>query len=461
MQYKVCISGEMLKELYQHLFPGDGKEAVAVALCGRASSNAIVKLTVHKLILIPHSECIREGDLIKWRTERIVPLFEAAMSKNMAIVKIHSHPGGYDQFSSTDDASDLDLFESVFGWTDTDHVHASLIMLPNREIFGRVISKNSQFTSIEQILVAGDQIEIFKRNATQYQELPETKRNRQLFGEGTILKLKQLSVAVVGCSGTGSPVVEQLVRLGVGKIILVDPDRVERKNLNRILNTKKSDADRKRYKVDVLKDAIESFGFGTNVKVFANNLYDSKEALNEVACSDVLFGCLDSVDGRHLLNHISSFYLLPYFDLGVKLVSDGRGGIDQIAATVHYIQPGRSSLRTRGVYNEEDLRAAGTYRVDPERYGELKKEGYIANVNEERPAVVSVNMQIASIAVNEMLARVHNYRNDKNEDFAVTRISLKDSYTQYDRDGEDDMYLKKYVGRGDMIPFLNLTELNF
>ena len=50
-------------------------------------------------------------------------------------------------------------------------------------------------------------------------------------------KLQNLSVAVVGCSGTGSPVIEQLARLGVGRLLLVDPDVVKVKNLNRILNT--------------------------------------------------------------------------------------------------------------------------------------------------------------------------------------------------------------------------------
>ena len=45
-----------------------------------------------------------------------------------------------------------------------------------------------------------------------------------------------MSIAVVGCSGTGSPVIEQLARLGVGRLVLVDPDRVEEKNLNRIVN---------------------------------------------------------------------------------------------------------------------------------------------------------------------------------------------------------------------------------
>ena len=61
-----------------------------------------------------------------------------------------------------------------------------------------------------------------------------TLRHAQAFGTGTTALLRNLSVAIVGCSGTGSIVAEQLARLGAGRLVLVDPDRVEEKNLNRI-----------------------------------------------------------------------------------------------------------------------------------------------------------------------------------------------------------------------------------
>ena len=51
-----------------------------------------------------------------------------------------------------------------------------------------------------------------------------------------------MTVGVVGCSGTGNPVIEQLMRLGVGKLVVIDPDTVEFKNLDRILYTTVEDA---------------------------------------------------------------------------------------------------------------------------------------------------------------------------------------------------------------------------
>ena len=53
----------------------------------------------------------------------------------------------------------------------------------------------------------------------------------------------------VGVSGTGSVVAEQLARLGSGEIILVDFDRIEGRNLDRILNSTMADVADSRLKV--------------------------------------------------------------------------------------------------------------------------------------------------------------------------------------------------------------------
>lgn len=180
--------------------------------------------------------------------------------------------------------------------------------------------------------------------------MPEfARRHVQAFGRGTTSLLRKLSVAVVGCSGTGSPVIEQLARLGFGRLVVVDPDRVEEKNLNRILNATIGDARAGRFKVEVAERSVRQIGLGTEVISIARSLFDQQAVLAVAEC-DVVFGCMDSVDGRHLLNRLSVFYNLPYFDVGVKLEADGFGGVNQICGTVHYLQPDRSSLLSRGVY---------------------------------------------------------------------------------------------------------------
>jgi hypothetical protein len=459
MTTTLVLSGQAHKTIYRHLFPGDGLEAIAVAICGRSQYLNENKILIHEIILIPYDECDRREGLLTWSTNRLAPFFEMIMNKNMAIVKIHSHPGGYDRFSETDDKSDQEFFQSVYGWSGTEDLHASAVMLPNGTLFGRSVSIDGQFDPLEKIILVGDEIRFWWARSS-YSPSEFALRTKQAFGQGTTELLGRLKIGVVGCSGTGSPVIEQLVRLGVGKLVLVDPDTVEKKNLNRILNTTLKDAEESKLKVNVLAKAILEMNLGTQIEIHAKNLFDESVVVQSLASCDVLFGCLDSIDGRHLLNQLASFYLVPYFDLGIRLTADGNGGIEQILGTVHYIQPCRGSLLTRGVYTGEGLRAAGLTRSNPQEYEDLRRSGYIINASVHSPAVISVNMLAASLAINEFLARIHNFRNDDNDEYEINRFSLTDGYFYHEKDETVDNYLKKFAGRGDMKPLLNMPELS-
>jgi len=276
---------------------------------------------------------------------------------------------------------------------------------------------------------------------------------------GTTKAIKQLAIAVVGCSGTGSPVVEQLARLGVGELVLVDPDHVEERNLNRILNSKYEDALLKRLKVEVLSEAVESMGLDTKVTTFAENLC-TPEVIKTVAECDVIFGCMDGIEGRHLLNTLAAFYLLPYFDMGVKLEADGKAGVDEVCGSVHYLQPGKSSLLSRGVFTLEQVRADSIRRTDPDAYEEMLKSKYIVGAQEDSPAVISINMLLVSMAVNEFLARLHPYRHEPNSEYAEYRISLAGGFLYNACEGKPCKVLAPHVGRGDLSPLLGKPSLS-
>jgi hypothetical protein len=140
------MTGKQHAALARHLFPGDGCEAAAVALCGRRVSADGITLLVHRLILIPHAECpLRAPDRLVWPTERLLPDIEFAAMKNLAVVKFHSHPGSYEAFSQQDDRSDREFFSSIFGWMESDLPHGSAVMLPDGRLFGRVVLLDGTF----------------------------------------------------------------------------------------------------------------------------------------------------------------------------------------------------------------------------------------------------------------------------------------------------------------------------
>jgi len=225
------------------------------------------------------------------------------------------------------------------------------------------------------------------------------------------------------------------------------------------LNATMNDAQRDVPKVEVAARAIAAMGLGTKVHTFATSLFD-EEVIRALGGCDVVFGCMDSIDGRHLLNKLSTFYIVPYIDLGVKIEADGKGGVDQVAGSVHYLKPGGSSLLSRHVYTLEQVRAAGLKRTDPEKYRGQLAEGYIRGVAEDQPAVIQLNMLIASLGVNELLARLHPYRLDPNREFAITRVSLSHGIWDHEAEATTCPVLARHVGRGDTSPLLDWAELS-
>jgi len=457
MDVTLTLSGRQHKALRNHLFPGDGKEAVALLLCGRRAGLRH-KLLAHEVFLIPHDCCQREQDRLTWPTEVVVPALERAAKRDLSVVKIHSHPGGFSRFSEADDEADSKLFPSVFGWVDHEFPHASTVMLPDGRMFGRAFFADGTTKELTLISIVGDDLH-FWRAAQLDRGVPEfARRHAQAFGERTYALLSNLSVAVIGCSGTGSPVVEQLGRLGVGKLVLVDPDPIEDKNLNRIINSTKADVGR--LKVDVLAEAVTAMGTGTKVTTVPLNL-NHPDAVKAVADCDVVFGCMDGHEGRRTLNRLVAFYLLPYFDVGIRLDADGVGGVDQVCGSVHYLQPDGSSLLSRGVISNTQADAEAMKRTAPATYEDLRRQKYIKGVQEDRPAVISVNMFFASLAINEFLARMHPYRLDDNGEFDWITISLTQFNINSDfREAEPCKAFSRFTGRGDVMPLLDMPALD-
>jgi molybdopterin/thiamine biosynthesis adenylyltransferase len=460
MEFVLRLTGEQHTKLLAHLYPGDGMEAAALMLCGRHGGGARHVMCARKIVLIPHDQCERSPVRVTWPTRFGDGLVAEAGRRGMAIVKVHSHPGGYEAFSDWDDRSDLSFFRSVSNWLEDGRPHGSAVMLPGGRMFARVVTEDGEFQPCDLVSVAGEELLFWHASGIGHGVPEFARRHAQAFGAGTVNLLRKLTIAVVGCSGTGSPLVEQLVRLGVGRLLLIDPDRVEWKNLNRIFMTTAADANLGRLKVEVLAEAIGRIGLGTEVIPLAAELATPK-VIRAVAASDMVFGCMDSLAGRDVLNRVAAFYSLPNIDLGVQLTALEKGGIDQITGAVHYLQPGRSSLKSRGVYDSEDVRAELLRRDDPGEYRRRLKEKYIRGAQEDRPAVISVNTMVAAMAANELLARLHRFRYDTNDSYAVQRITLHEPhlFIQAESDFEPCPVLSKEVGRADAVPLLDRPEL--
>lgn len=458
---KTClrISADDYAVIQTHLFPEDGKEAIAFALCGRAQAADRLVFTVHEVLTLPYDHCDREDDYLHWHTDDVLPLLDKAMTKHMAVMRIHSHPGGWAHFSKADLATDHEFFGNLMnGWCEDGLSHLSAIMLPGGRIIGRVYFADKSMQELDSVLVVGERIQ-----SVLYEEEPEDAppeealRNIQAFGEGTYNTFKHLRIGVVGCSGTGCHVIEQLMRLQVGELVLVDPDTIEAKNLNRLVGTGKRDIGK--LKVHFYKNYVERKRLGIRVLEFPYNLYQSDKARRALSTCDIIFGCVDSASGRMLMNHISTFYLIPYIDVGVSLEADGLGGVSYVGAQMDYVIPGKSSLMSRGSVDAGAADAELKQLFTPELYVQLRKEKYIRNVQVDRPAVISVNGLIAYLAVLNLIDRMVGFRQEQLYGKMTLLLSADEIIKRHEAELKEDAYRRRFKGRGDCEPFVNMSGL--
>ncbi len=438
------------KAIFNHLFPGDGFEVAAILLCNQGTGKQCQRLLVADVLSLPHRHSTRRRDSLSWPFgEYLSPEKISDIDRRrQSIVTIHSHPNGHNRFSRVDDRNDRELFASVGNWFDDGRLNGSAIMLPDGTIKARTVDVHGKFAGMATVSVVGDDIHIWKEFRQKRQTAYHGKLS-QTFGQGTLNLLRSMRVGVVGCSGTGSVMIELLVRNCVGELVIVDDDVIEEKNLNRIVNSTMSAARKKRPKISAIKQAIRAIGMNAKVEA-VQGLTDSQEVVRALVDCEVIFGCVDSAFGRYHLDCLASAYLIPYFDVGVNLDADGRGGITAADAVSHYIHPEGDSLLSRGAYTMEQVTAENWQRKDPAYYRRQLVAGYLAAVGEEQPAVMSINMQAACMVFNDFMARIHRYRLDHNREFGSQRFRLVHGHHENTTDkGEPHPLIKKYMGTGD------------
>ena len=108
----------------------------------------------------------------------------------------------------------------------------------------------------------------------------------------------------------------------------------------------------------------------------------------------------------------------------------------------------------------EQVEAEELRRTNPQLYRARRDEGYLRGVDEDRPAVIPVNMFFSSLVVQEFLARLHPFRNSTNRSYSIVRGNLMEPYLVSEADGEPCSILPRHVGRGDVEPLLERPDLS-
>ena len=179
--------------------------------------------------------------------------------------------------------------------------------------------------------------------------------DRQSFlGGDSEQRLDDLTIGIVGAGGGGSHVAQQGAHVGVGGFVVVDDDRIDDTNLNRLVGATRGDVERSERKVDIARRVILGINPGARVTAVASRWQD---AIDHIRRCDVVFGCVDNVRGKDELEALCRRLLIPYIDQGMDVHALGGGFM--VAGQVVLSVPGAPCLRCLGIVTDEALTEEG------------------------------------------------------------------------------------------------------
>ena len=337
----------------------------------------------------------------------VPPLAEIEAAGAMAIW-LHTHP----RDGASPRPSDLDVkvdrqLSDVFRLRTDAPFYGALIVSKNRENvrFTGHIDDGETLTTIDRLWFVGS--ELCLRWHDDRPERPdvgaEYDRQIRAFGPHLQQVIGQLTIAVVGCGGTGSAVAEQLVRMGARQLVLYDPKHVSSSNLTRLYGSRMADVGRA--KTDVVAEHLRGIAPEARISTYAASI-TSESIARHLMDADVVFGCTDDNAGRLVLSRFSTYFMIPVIDVGVLLTSDLRGTIDGIHGRITILHPGAACLVCRG---RVDIRRAAVELRSTAEQASLEAEGYAPAMPGVEPAVVSFTSWVAAVAVSELLERLIHY----------------------------------------------------
>jgi molybdopterin/thiamine biosynthesis adenylyltransferase len=433
-------------------------ESGAVLLAGTGRTELGLRLLGRELHWVSEDSYERRtGDSLRIRSSGYVAALGRAEDIGAVPIWVHTHPGRFGRPfpSEFDEVVDEELAEAFQVRSGAD-VYSSLVVSPGDRwlrFTGRVVEGDNE-SRIGRLFVSGPRWALLGAEDSQREDqIPELfDRQVRAFGGDVQRMLSSLRVGIAGCGGTGSAVGEQLVRLGVRSLLLLDPDVLSDSNVTRVYGSTPGHVGEP--KVDVLARHLRSIGPDASIDCAQGRITNEDLAQRLTGC-DVIFGCTDDNAGRLLLSRLSSYYLTPVIDVGV-LLSSAAGQIEGIDGRVTVLTPGEACLVCRG---RIDLARAQAEQLQPDERSALQAEGYAPELGAVEPAVVPYTSMVASLAVAELLERFIGYGPDPEPSELLARFHERELSTN-SRSPTPRHYCDPnagLLGAGERVPFLGQT----
>lgn len=421
------VPESMMRDLRLHLFPGDHDEHGAIIGATFFETARGTRLLARRLFLAQDGIDYLPGQRgYRMLTANFVRECALACSdEGLAYLAIHCH-GGTTQvaFSGDDMASHERGYPALLDILNGPPVGG--LVFTNQAAASDIWIDGMQRIQLESVDVTGRMPQRLYPSPPPKPPHADATFDRQarLFGDRGQRILKNQKVAVIGAGGAGSLIVEELARLGVGHIVVIDPERIDPTNLPRVVGARRRDVrpwftheqipQRIRQLTQLLRTSKVKIVRRVAVQANPDIQFDGikkdiadHSVVDRIIDCDYLFLAADSMQARLIINALVHQYLIPGVQIGAKVQVDRQtGDVLDVFTVVRHLIPGETCLWCNQLINPTRLAEEA---ANPEQ---RKRQRYIEEL--PAPSVITLNAIAASHAVDDYL-------------FAVTGLSQIDN----------------------------------
>lgn len=405
MRYSVVFTADTNESLLQHLIREDEQEDLCFALWVPSSGGKRMTAIIKELILPEKNERNVHGN-VSFNPSYLERVIDIALKKKTGIALIHSHPfPGWQGMSKDDVNTETALSKTAYavaglpliGLTvGNDGTWSARFWIKNERKHDRCWA--------ETVRVIGSGINISFNNSLLPPPAPseELLRTISSWGESCQSDLTRVHIGIIGLGSVGSIVAENLARLGIKEITLIDFDRIERKNRDRVLYAYKGEIGK--LKVDVIGKGLRLSS--TADKCIINHVPYSiieEEGLKAALNCDVLLSCVDRPWPRYILNTIAYAHLIPVIDGGISVRVKQNGTIRGADWKAHTVGPGKQCLECSEQYTAEMVSLEMSGDLDDPLYIQGLPKEHLIHSNQN---VFSFSLSLAALEMQQLLSLI-------------------------------------------------------
>lgn len=398
---RLVVLEQTVRELNWLLRESAPSEQGAFCLLREGRGASDIRLLATNLLLPPPDAWERQGTgILRPRAQWISAAISCAVQNRSGLLFVHSHPDP--RYPLGLSRIDLESFAALAEHLAPilDGPFAAAVVHPHG--WAGVVWSDRKVIPVDRMFRIGRNLQFLSPiQPTTESELDD----RQKGALGVVHdRVRHLDVALVGCGGTGSPTAEQIVRMGVERLILIDGQRLDTpSNVRRVFGSRLSDIQSPEppLKVDVVGQHLDNLQLGVPVLRVGGDVR-TERVFRSLLDADAVIVATDNHGSRAIVNELASTYLMPVIDVGVRAGSKDKNLLSGLVAEIRVLTPTTPCLWCRKSIDAQVIRQEN---LPEEERRKLRNQGYVVGeVGAPEPSVVALTVLGSGLTTCALLA---------------------------------------------------------